>query len=84
MKITYPAIFEPDGKRGIGIWFPDLPRGSSAGKDYEHAIFMATDLLNCILDDYEEQQKDPPEPDSVEEPLEPGQSIVNITVERAR
>lgn len=84
MKYTYPAIFEPDGERGIAIWFPDLPYGASAGKDFEHAIFMAQDLLNCILDDYEEQQTIPPDPGSVNEPLEPGQSIVNITVERAK
>ena len=84
MKYTYPAVFEPDGERGIAIWFPDLPRGASAGKDYEHAISMAQDALTIILDSYDEDKLPYPDPGSVKEPLEPGQSIVNITVERER
>ena len=82
MKYTYPAVFEPDGDNGIGIWFPDLPRGASAGYNYDHAVDMAQDLLYEMLGDYEETQTKPPAPGSVKEPLEPGQYIVNITVER--
>lgn len=82
MKYTYPAVFEPDGERGIGIWFPDIPNGASAGYNYEDAVEMAQDLLYEMLGDYEESQTTPPPPGSVQEPLEPGQYIVNITVER--
>ena len=45
---------------------------------------MAQDALTIILDSYDEDKLPYPEPGSVKEPLEPGQSIVNITVERER
>ena len=83
MKYTYPAIFEKDGD-AYGLWFPDLEHGVSKGDNFEDAVEMAQELLDLILDDYQQGNIPLPEPGSVKEPLEPGQSIVNITVERER
>ena len=48
------------------------------------AVEMAQELLGLILDDYQQDNIQLPEPGSVKVTLEPGQSIVNITVERER
>src|ERR1700733_4395291 len=44
----YPAILEPT-KDGYSVFFPDLPGAISAGDDYEHAVFNATECLSLHL-----------------------------------
>ncbi len=47
-KISYPAVFEPDGK-GYSVYFPDLPGCISYGSTYEEAQKQAADALGLHL-----------------------------------
>ena len=44
-SITYFAVFEPNGKGGYGIYFPDLLGCTSYGQDFKHAQVMAKEAL---------------------------------------
>ena len=48
-KLTYPAVFEPNGKGGYGVYFPDLPGCATVGDDFESAQANAVEVLELHL-----------------------------------
>ena len=48
-KLTYFAVFEPNGEGGYGVFFPDLPGCVSFGDDYDHAGEMAKEALGLHI-----------------------------------
>ena len=56
MQYVYPAIFRED-KEMPGTWcieFPDIEGAVTQGNSLYDAIFMAEDVLNLILTDWED------------------------------
>lgn len=48
-KVTYFAVFEPNGNDGYSVYFPDVPGCISYGDDLEHAHEMASEALGLHL-----------------------------------
>jgi predicted RNase H-like HicB family nuclease len=44
-KLTYFAVFEPDGNGGYGVFFPDIPGCTSFGESFEQAQKMSQEAL---------------------------------------
>ena len=65
MRYVYPAIFRPDKEVGYFVFFPDLGRGATQGKDLADAIAMAQDALCLALYDMEDDGEEIPAPSSV-------------------
>lgn len=61
-KVTYLAIFEPDGAGGYGVYFPDLPGCISNGASLEEAQLEAADALGLHLYGLENDGEHVPEP----------------------
>ena len=78
---TYFAIFEPNGKGGFGVYFPDLLGCISVGENLEEAKKMAEEALGLHLWGMEKDNEEIPEAtmppfDDVEE----GCFVMPITV----
>ena len=63
-KYVFPAVFEPEDG-GYNVTFPDLPDCYTCGDDAEHAVYMATDVLNFYLSDEETDGHEIPSPRSI-------------------
>ncbi|MDR1465449.1 MAG: type II toxin-antitoxin system HicB family antitoxin [Oscillospiraceae bacterium] len=48
-KVSYLAVFEPNGSGGFGVYFPDLPGCVSYGDSFEQAAREAEDALGLHL-----------------------------------
>ena len=44
-KLTYFAVFEPNGQGGYGVYFPDVMGCTSFGEGFSHAQAMAREAL---------------------------------------
>jgi predicted RNase H-like HicB family nuclease len=50
--IHYPALFEPDAKKGgFVVTFPDFDWGVTQGETEAETIEMAEDALICIIEE---------------------------------
>jgi antitoxin HicB len=64
--IHYPALFEPDAKKGgFVVTFPDFQWGATQGDTEAEAIEMAEDALLCIIEESIRLHKDLPGPSKV-------------------
>ena len=63
--ITYLAVFEPNGKGGYGVYFPDLLGCTSFGVDYDDAFNNAHEALNLHYYGMKEDGEDIPSPSDV-------------------
>ena len=61
-KLTYLAVFEPNGNGGYGVYFPDLPGCTSYGDDYDKAQRMAHEALALHLYEAEKDGDEIPYP----------------------
>ncbi|MGZ8217716.1 type II toxin-antitoxin system HicB family antitoxin [Methylomagnum sp.] len=66
MKITYPALFDPQPEGGYTVTFPDLPEAITEGDSMEQARFNAAECLSLVLDVRMEQGDPIPLPSSAE------------------
>ena len=48
-EIIYLAVFEPSGKKGYSVYFPDVLGCVSYGKNYKHALKMAAESLGSHI-----------------------------------
>jgi len=48
-KLTFLAVFEPNGSGGYGVYFPDIMGCTSFGEDYNKAQKMAQEALGIHL-----------------------------------
>ena len=62
MRYVYPAIFRPENGTGYFVFFPDLERGATQGKNLADAISMSEDSLCLALYDMEEEGEQIPTP----------------------
>ena len=69
-KYTYLAVFEPNGKGGYGVYFPDLLGCVSGGNDFDHAQTMAKEALGLHLYGMEKDGDDIPTPTTNPQELE--------------
>lgn len=58
-KYVFPAVFETAEEGGYVITFPNF-EGATQGENLADAVEMATDYLNCVLCDYEDEKKEIP------------------------
>jgi len=77
-KYLFPAIFEPGGKKGYCITFPDLPGCITEGKSLEEALHMAKEALELHLYGMEEDGDLIPEPTPPEKIKVPEGGFVTI------
>jgi len=61
-KLTYFAVFEPNGHGGYGVYFPDIPGCTSYGTNYENAQKMAQEALGIHLFEMEKDGDEIPAP----------------------
>ena len=59
MKYVYPVIFENDDGK-IGVTVPDIPSCFTFGDDIVDAIEMAEDVIEMMLVQYENEDKQVP------------------------
>ena len=62
LKLTFFAVFEPDGTGGYGVYFPDIMGCTSYGEDYEKAQKMAQEALGLHLFEMEKDSEEIPMP----------------------
>ena len=62
MKYIYPAIFHLEKEGGFSIFFPDIEGCFSQGDTLSEALEMATDALNLMLWELEEEKAVIPKP----------------------
>lgn len=66
MKYYYPAVFEPaKNDTGFIITIPDIEGCFTQGDDMEECMYMAHDVIGCMLEDVEE--KDYPAPSNIKD-----------------
>src|SRR5260370_36822776 len=64
--IHYPALFEPDERKGGFVsTFPDFEWGMTQGETSAESTQMAEDALVCILEETIRQHRDMPRPSKV-------------------
>jgi len=64
----YIAIIEDAGPdHAVGVWFPDLPGGTSAGEDIDEALRNAPEALELYADSLEADGKPLPRPRTLTE-----------------
>ena len=61
-KLTYFAIFEPNGNGGYGVYFPDILGCTSYGDNYDIAQIMAQEALGLHLYEMEKDGDKIPTP----------------------
>ena len=69
-KLTYFAVYEPNGYGGYGIYYPDLPGCASVGDNFEHAKKMAREVLELHVYGMEKDGDDIPLPTTEPSQLE--------------
>ncbi|MCL2362666.1 MAG: type II toxin-antitoxin system HicB family antitoxin [Defluviitaleaceae bacterium] len=60
--LTYFAVFEPNGKGGYGVYFPDIAGCTSYGDNFKHAQSMAKEALGLHLYEMEKDEDALPVP----------------------
>ncbi|MBE6100278.1 MAG: type II toxin-antitoxin system HicB family antitoxin [Anaerovibrio sp.] len=78
-KYSYPAIFTPAEESGYVITFLDFA-GATQGEDVTDAIVMATDYLNCVLCDLEDDNAVIPQATDIKTVRAPKNGFVNLIV----
>ncbi|MDR3313286.1 MAG: type II toxin-antitoxin system HicB family antitoxin [Oscillospiraceae bacterium] len=66
-KVSYLAVFEPNGNGGFGVYFPDLPGCASYGDTFERATREAEDALGLHLYALEKDGEVVPRPSAAPE-----------------
>jgi len=61
-KLTFFAVFEPNGAGGYGVYFPDILGCTSYGDDYDKAQKMAQEALGLHLYEMEKDDDEIPTP----------------------
>ncbi|MCL2203968.1 MAG: type II toxin-antitoxin system HicB family antitoxin [Defluviitaleaceae bacterium] len=61
-KLTYFAVFEPNGSGGYGVYFPDILGCTSYGESYDKAQRMAQEALGLHLLEMEKDGDEIPSP----------------------
>jgi len=61
-KLTYFAVFEPNGAGGYGVYFPDITGCTSFGETYEVAQKMAQEALGIHIYEMEKDGDSIPTP----------------------
>jgi len=61
-KLTYLAVFEPNGTGGYGVYFPDILGCTSYGENYDNAQKMAQEALGIHLYEMEKDKDEIPPP----------------------
>jgi len=61
-KLTYLAVFEPNGTGGYGVYFPDILGCTSYGENYDSAQKMAQEALGVHLYEMEKDNDEIPTP----------------------
>lgn len=77
-KISYLAVLEK-GKKGYGVYFPDLPGCTSWGKNVVEAQFMAKEALELHIYGMERDGEKIPKPSKNISDLDAGDIVVLIT-----
>jgi len=63
-KLSYLAVFEPNGDGGYGVYFPDLLGCTSYGETYEKAQKMAQESLGLHIYEMEKDGDNIPAPET--------------------
>ena len=61
-SLTYFAVFEPNGKGGYGVYFPDIAGCTSYGENFRHAQSMAKEALGFHICEMEKDGDGLPPP----------------------
>jgi len=61
-KLTFFAVFEPNGMGGYGVYFPDILGCTSYGENYDNAQKMAQEALGLHLYEIEKDGDEIPTP----------------------
>ena len=61
-RFYYPVIMKKCRGGGYFVENVDFPSGSTQGKDFEDAFFMAKDAICCMIYAYRQQGRPLPEP----------------------
>ncbi len=65
MKYVYPVVFREAEEGGYNVEVPDIPGTFTCGDDMADAILMAEDVIAMMLADYEDENKQIPEPSKI-------------------
>ncbi len=82
--VHYPAIVEPAGDGGYGVFFPDLPGCTSGGDTLQAAASAAEEGLRLYIRDMIEDKEALPEPsvlDAIE--IDPDVTVAAVVLVRA-
>ena len=78
-KYSYPAVFTPEEEGGYIVTFLDF-EGATQGEDITDAIVMATDFLNFVLCDLEDDSAAIPQSTNIKTVKSPKNGFVNMIV----
>lgn len=67
MKYVYPVIFTEDEDGKIAVEVPDIPNCFTFGDNMADALDMAKDVMEMLLVEYENDDKQIPEPSNINE-----------------
>lgn len=79
-KITYLAVCEPDGNKGFGVYFPDLPGCVTYGSDIDDARKNAKEALELHIYGMQEDGECIPEPQQFIADTNKGDCVLAITI----
>lgn len=77
-KYVYPAILTLEEEGGYSVLFPDLEGCYTQGDDLPDALYMAKDVLELTLYDYEVDKKAIPEPSNIKNMTVKENEIVSL------
>jgi predicted RNase H-like HicB family nuclease len=79
-KLTYLAVFEYNGDKGYGVFFPDLPGCASCGDTFDHAVEMAKEALSLHLYGLEKDGETAPARTDAIPDLDKGDLVVPVSI----
>ena len=66
---VYPAVFKLCSDKSYFVRFPDLPSAMTQGYSLDDAIYMASDVLRIVIEDYFVRRERLPMPSEMEDIL---------------
>ena len=81
-ELTYPAVIEPNGCGGYGVYFPDLPGCGSYGDSFEETLANGREALKLHIYGMQEDDEAIPDPSgavSLSEEVPEGCAVSLIT-----
>jgi len=82
-KLTYLAVFEPNGDGSYGVYFPDVPGCITVGDSFKAAQAYADEALGLHIYGLEKDGYEIPEPSEspeIDPETEPGYLVCPITI----